>query len=135
MKSDKEIVETFSVTLAGDVITFALNDEQSDSDDITRQAQLAKVAIMKYYDANPDLDYKGLINLMPLGVSARFLTPEAKQIYVDLVSLERMVKMAFVVPSKFARMLTGFFAQMSHKWGKTKWFTDEEEAQKWLDEY
>jgi len=134
MKSEEEIAKTISVSLEGDVIRLELLEELSDKDDITRQAGLARDAVMRYLDANEDLEYCGLVNLLPLGMSAKYLTDDAKKIYIELVSLVRMHRMAFVVPSKFAQMLTGFFAQMSHKWGKTKWFTNEKEARAWLGE-
>jgi hypothetical protein len=133
MKTDEEINKSFSVTLDSNVVHFDILKQQHNPDDVTRQAKLAQAEILKYFKSQPSKQLNGLVNLLSLA-DARFLTNEAKNTYISLISLKQLNKMAFVVPNNFSRMLTSLFTQFSGKWGHVKWFTDEKEANIWLNE-
>ena len=132
MKTDKEIKQSFSVTLNNNIVHFAMLKQQRNPSDVTRQAKLAQTEIIKHFNAKPDKHFNGLVNLLSLA-DARFLTNQAKNIYISLVSLKQLDKMAFVVPNNFSRTLTSLFTQFSGKWGHVKWFTNEKEALHWLN--
>jgi hypothetical protein len=132
MKTDEELNESFSVTLDNNIVHFDMLKQQHDPDDVTRQAELAQTSILKHFDTTPNKRLNGLVNLVSLA-DARFLTNKAKNIYIDLISLNQLNKMAFVVPNNFSRVLTSLFTQFSGKWGHVKWFTNEKEAIIWLN--
>lgn len=131
MKSDEEINKSFSVTLDGNIIRFTILTEQKGTENISRQAQLAKKSILEYYNSDKSKSFNGLVNLLPLG-NAKYLTINAKKIYASLISLPRINKMAFIVPSRFSRILMGILIQVSNKWSGSKCFIEEESAYKWL---
>lgn len=133
MKTDKEIKKSFSVTLNNNIVHLTMLVQQRDPKDVTRQAELSQAAILKHFNAKPDEHFNGLVNLLSLA-DARFLTNQAKNIYISLISLKQLGKMAFVVPNNFSRTLTSLFTQLSGKWGHVKWFADDKEAYAWLNE-
>lgn len=124
-------MKTIAVELRSQTVYYTMLEPMVDEAESTRQAELAAGRIKENFAAHQDQPMSALVNLLPLG-NATYLSNGAKRIYIDLMQLPQLSRLAFVVESKLIRMITSLMTQLSARWGKIKWFSSVGEAEAWL---
>ena len=77
---------------------------------------------------------------MPVLVDGRlisnvtYMSSEAQQIYVVLMTHPQVKRMAFVGLNRWLKIMTSTFVKLINTWPETRWFNDIEEAHAWLEE-
>ena len=65
--------------------------------------------------------------------NVKYMSSEAQQIYVVLMTHPQVKRMAFVGLNKWLKLMTSAFVKLINTWPETRWFDNMEEAHAWLE--
>ena len=129
---DNDLKQTFAIALDKNdliIINFKTTVEQKDT---TRLAQLVEDAIFEILNKDPNKTYNVLMDITAIGGSS-YLSPEAKDIYLNLAKLRQLKKSALVGNNTFIELFVNLAISAAGKDMNFKWFTEREEALKWVN--
>lgn len=133
MKTDQELQRKFKSSLVdGNIINLVFFEEETNPEDSARLAELVKEAILKILNENPQKSYNGLIDIIALKEKVSYLASGIREIYAAIMSQKQIKNIAIVGANVFYETAIGFMIQAAGKSESIKWFSDKEEALKWL---
>lgn len=133
MQPDDQLKNTYKIYAESErIINLEIVQGVDTVDDNVRQAELIKQHLQKIFSDNPDKKFKCLVNLGPIRKTAHYPSPQARQIYAEMLDSESVAKIAIVVPSVLAQAIMSFIMHATSKKGKTKLFKSRPEAIEWL---
>lgn len=133
MASDEELKKTFEIT--GDsegILYFKMTGNVNDVASNIRQAELVAESLEKIFEDNPDRKFKCLADLSPIGKTAHYPSPQARQIYAKILDYPQLEKVALVVPTTLVQAIINFIIHISSKRKSVKLFKNKKEALEWL---
>ena len=133
MTSRENIKNTFQVFVDNDnlinvVITQGVNDVASN----VAQAELIRDDLLNIFKTENDKKFNCLIDLLALGTSAHYPSPQARQIFSQLMENKRLLKIAVLAPSPLLRSIIQFIIILTNKKEKVEFFENKDTALNWL---
>lgn len=133
MTDDLNIQKTFRISLEDDnLIVIELLGNVPTINDNVKQAEMISQTFHNIFSNIEEPTFKVLVILSGLGGSAHYPSPQARQIYVDLLNNEKMVKLAVVAPNPLLRAVMKFIVYDTMKGKDIKFFDNRDKATKWL---
>ena len=131
MPTDQELQKTFSVSQEGErLIKLVILRGVSDVTSNIRQAELVSQAMLAKLTADKKIDC--LVDLSALGPSAHYPSPQARQIYSEIVNQPALDKIAVVAPQGILRAIMRFVAAKMNGKKSIEFFKNQTEALAWL---
>lgn len=127
--NDSALRKTFSVTLVDPsivLVEFLAMVGQAES---VRQAQLVRFEVEEIITKHSGGTFDALV--VPFS-GTRFLSEEAKGVYVNLMKHPQLGRLAVVVDNKILKLMTSVLAQFGGKLSGIKWFSSKVQALQWL---
>lgn len=134
MATDQEIQKTYHLiidekniihlAITGSVTTVADNVEMANS--ISRQ-------VHQIFDSRQDEIFNCIIDFSAVGKAAHYPSPQARQIFADLISNPRVGKVAVVSPAVLTRAIMRFVVSASIKKSNIKFFKTVADAFNWFE--
>lgn len=132
MTSDLELSKTFKIEKISDSVIFIeILQGQSQEAENGRQADLIAEQIGEVVNQQPERSFDFLIDLTKAG-SITYISPHARQVYLDLPKISKFNKAAIVGQSLLLEVTINLLMQATGRGQSFKWFKDKEEAKKWL---
>lgn len=129
---DDLIKQTFSVSTGTDNLIAIDFKKVVEPEDTTRLAQLVEDSIFEILNKDPNKTYNALLDISAIGGSY-YLSPEAKNIYLNLAKLRQLKKSALVGNNTFIELFVNLAVSASGKDMNFKWFSKREEALNWIN--
>ncbi len=129
---DDLIKQTFSVSTGTDNLITIDFKKVVEPEDTTRLAQLVEDAIFEILNKDPNKTYNALLDISAIGGSY-YLSPEAKNIYLNLAKLRQLKKSALVGNNTFIELFVNLAVSAAGKDMNFKWFSKREEALNWIN--
>ena len=129
---DDLIKQTFSVSTGTDNLITIDFKKVVEPEDTTRLAQLVEDAIFEILNKDPNKTYNALLYISAIGGSY-YLSPEAKNIYLNLAKLRQLKKSALVGNNTFIELFVNLAVSAAGKDMNFKWFSKREEALNWIN--
>ena len=82
-----------------------------------QQAELIKQNFLQIFQDNQDKKFNCLVDLSPIRIGAHYPSPQARQLYADVVDHPRMAKIAVIAPNVLLRSIMRFVVSASKKRG------------------
>lgn len=133
MKTDEEILKTFSVRKEENIIVMDFFDAESDPEDNGRQAELVVEQIVKVVNKDLTQTYNFLIDLTKVG-TIHYISDKARDAYLHLTNLRILRKAAIVGRGLFLEVTLNLILQSVGRASSYKIFNDLEQAKTWLKE-
>jgi hypothetical protein len=135
MKSDEELKQTFKVFVdQGSILEGIILKEVRGSADNTRRLELIEEVVLEIFNKNPEKEYGVSLDLLPLGKGNIYTSVEDRKIWARLASNKQIKKCAVIGSSIILKVIASFVIRLSSRSKDIKWFSDKEEALKWLKE-
>jgi len=135
MKSDEELKQTFKVFVdQGSILEGIILKEVRGSVDNTRRLELIEEVVLEIFNKNPEKEYGVSLDLLPLGKGNIYTSVEDRKIWARLASNKQIKKCAVIGSSIILKVIASFVIRLSSRSKDIKWFSDKEEALKWLKE-
>lgn len=134
MKTDQELRQGFKIFVDnGNVINLIFLKQETKSDVVNRAAELVEEDVLKIVNDNPQIIYNGLIDISIFGNKISSVSQETRKTYAKAMSHKQLKNIAIVgLNNIFYKTVIALIAQAAGK--QVKWFSDKEEAIKWLKE-
>ncbi|MDD2807695.1 MAG: hypothetical protein PHW95_04225 [Patescibacteria group bacterium] len=134
MATEAEIQKTFKISLEDDnLIVVELLGNVSTAADNVKQAQIINQTFQNIYHNVENSAFKTLIIMSGLGGGAHYPSPQARQIYLDLLRNEKLKKLAIVAPSPLLRAIMKFIISGRVKDKPLEFFNSRDQAITWLN--
>lgn len=134
MKTDQELRQGFKIFVdSGNIINLIFLKQELESEVVNRAAELVKEDALKIVNDNPQIIYNSLIDISIFGDKISSVSQEARETYAKAMSHKQLKNIAIVGSNNiFYKTIIALIAQTAGK--RVKWFSDKEEALKWLKE-
>ena len=135
MISDLELKKTFEVFIdENDILRGAVLKEIKEPADDDRRLELLEESVLNILKKNPEKSYKTFLNFLPLGKSRISISSGSRKAWGRLARQKQIKKCAVVGSSIFLKTVANFIISLAGRSEDIKWFFNEEEALKWLEE-
>ena len=135
MKPDEELKQAFEVFVdENGILRGALLRDLKDPAEDARRLELMEKAVLDILNKDPQRIYKAFLNLLPLGMGRAMVSGGTRKVWARLASQKQITKCAVVGLSTFLKTVASFIINLVGRGEDIKWFSDEEEALKWLKE-
>src|SRR3990172_6664447 len=131
MKSDQELLKTFSMTLNEGIVDLTFLTEEKNPEDNTQRLQLVLESISNVFKENQDKKFKLLVDLKPIG-SGSYVSNQTQELYSKSQVFRQFTKIAVVTPSILMKVFVHFVTEATGKSGFTQIFENKEDALEWL---
>lgn len=133
MKTDPELLKTFSITKDDNVILMDFFEAESNPDDNGRQAELVVAEIVKTVNKDLSKTYNFLVDMTKVG-TIHHISDKARDAYLHLANLRILRKAAIVGRGLFLEVTLNLILQSVGRASSFKIFNDREAAKTWLKE-
>lgn len=135
MQSDQESKEKFKVSVdENDIINLVFLIAETNPEASAVLAKSVEQEIGKILETNPQKIYRGIVDFSFLEGKVSYVASDIRKVYSRLIFHKQIEKIAMVGSNMFYKAVVNLIVEVVGKGENVKWFSNKEEAIKWLKE-